>query len=94
MFFEVDPKEGFSVRNFHIQAAKMAMLSDIIIYKDDTTKMDDLRNTAQRFARAQKRCREKCAANGLEVAEYNTFVLSSMFQNTISRFYCFCLYER
>ena len=80
MFFDVDPKEGFSVRNFHIQAAKMAMLSDIVIYKDDTTKVEDLRNTAQRFASAQKRYREKCATSGLELAEYNTFVVSSMQQ--------------
>ena len=89
MFFDVDPKEGFSVRNFHIQAAKMAMLSDIVVYKDDSTKMEDLRNTAQRFAKAQKRYREKCATGGLELAEYNTFIVSSMFQKPLDSYHQF-----
>ena len=77
MFFDVDPKEGFSVRNFHIQTAKMAMVSDIVIYKDESTKFEDMRSLAQRFALAQRRYREKCAAGGVEICEYNTFVVSS-----------------
>lgn len=76
-FLDVDPKEGFSVRNFQIQTAKMAMVSDIIVYKDDATKFDELKNTAQRLARAQKQYRERAEATGLESCEFNTFVVRS-----------------
>ena len=77
-FFDIDPKDGFSVRNFHIQAAKMAMVSDIVVYRDDFTRKDELRTLANRIARAQRRYREKCVNTGLECGEYNTFVVSSM----------------
>jgi dual specificity MAP kinase phosphatase len=78
-FLELDPKEGFSVRNFHIQAAKMATLSDIVLYKDDSTTQDELLCVARRFSRAQKRYREKCDTMGIDIAEYNTFVVSCSF---------------
>ena len=76
-FFNVDPKDGFSVRNFHIQAAKMAMVSDIVVYKDDETKVDELYGLAKRIAAAQKSYRETCESGGLEPAVFNTFVVSS-----------------
>ena len=73
MFLDIDPKEGFSVRNFHIQAAKWAMVSDIVVYKDDLTPIEELRSTTQRLARAQNRYREKVKAAGAECADFNTF---------------------
>ena len=76
-FHEVDPKDGFSVRNFHIQAAKTAMVSDIVVYGDDDTKAEDIRALARRISRAQKSYSEKCDINGLDGSSYNTFVMSS-----------------
>ena len=75
-FHEVDPKEGFSVRNFQIQAAKMAMVSDIIVYGDDNTKMEEVRSLAQKFSRAQKAHRENLLGEGLESPIFSTFVVS------------------
>ena len=77
MFQEVDPKDGFSVRNFHIQAAKLAMVSDIIVYKDDVTPIEELRRTTQQLARAQRRYRERTTAAGGEYTEFNTFFVRS-----------------
>ncbi|EDN93732.1 hypothetical protein SS1G_09599 [Sclerotinia sclerotiorum 1980 UF-70] len=50
-FQEVDPKDGFSVRNFHIQAAKSAMVSDIIVYGDDPLIVEEM---ARQIAAAQQ----------------------------------------
>ena len=85
-FFDVDPKEGFSVRNFHIQAAKFATVSDIIIYKDDSTRIEELRCIAKRFRRAQRRYREKCAASNMDIEEYNTFAVTSPFKDFEERY--------
>lgn len=76
-FYDIDPKDGFSVRNFHIQAAKMAMVSDIIVYGDETTKPEELRSLAKRLARAQLSYREKFDAEGLEAPVFSTFIVSS-----------------
>ena len=76
-FHDVDPKDGFSVRNFHIQAAKMAMISDIVVYGDDDTKAEDIRTLARRIARAQKSYSEKYDLSGLDGSGYSTFVVSS-----------------
>ena len=81
-FADVDPREGFSVRNFHIQVAKLALCSDVVVYKDDETKEAELRLTAQKFARAQRHQWERCVANGSEASEYNTFVLKGMLSNS------------
>ena len=75
IFLDIDPKEGFSVRNFHIQAAKWAMVSDIVVYKDDVTPIQELRSTAERLAKAQRHYRERNASSGAGVAEFNTFVV-------------------
>ena len=34
-FLDIDPRDGFSVRNFQIQACKMATVSDIVVYGDE-----------------------------------------------------------
>ncbi|KAB5585392.1 hypothetical protein GE09DRAFT_25018 [Coniochaeta sp. 2T2.1] len=70
-FVEADPKEGFSVRNFHIQAAKAAMTSDIIVYGDNDVVV---RKLGWDIAAAQNRWREKHDTQGHTLPEYNTFI--------------------
>ena len=77
-FLEVDPKDGFSVRNFQIQTAKMALVSDIVIYGDSTARLDDVQNLAKRIARAQSSHQGKLERCGSENPKFSTFVVSSM----------------
>lgn len=81
-FLEVDPKEGFSVRNFQIQAAKAAMTSDIIVYGDDAV---EVRKLGWNVASAQQRWRERHAAQGHNLPEYNTFICTSSFTDFEAR---------
>jgi dual specificity MAP kinase phosphatase len=76
-FREVDPKEGFSVRNFQIQAAKSAMVSDIVIYGEDESEV--LRLTRD-VAAAQQAWRDTHKDKGQELPQYNTFVCTSSFE--------------
>ncbi|KAI9713186.1 MAG: tyrosine/serine/threonine protein phosphatase pps1 [Bogoriella megaspora] len=79
-FLEVDPKDGFSVRNFQIQACKLATVSDIVVYRDENTSKKDAEALASRIAKAQKAWKEKgefVAADGEHV--FNTFVVSDPF---------------
>ncbi|KAF3080145.1 tyrosine/serine/threonine protein phosphatase pps1 [Orbilia oligospora] len=79
-FLEVDPKEGFCVRNFHIQTAKLAAVSDIIVYGDDRTSKDAIKNIARRIAQAQVKYRSMHMSHpDLDYPQYNTFVVSSPF---------------
>ena len=75
-FYEVDPREGFCVRNFHIQPAKVALTSDIIVYGDDAK--DNLA-LAHQIVTCQRRWREKCIIRDGLAPEYNTFVCTSNF---------------
>ncbi|GAW14792.1 hypothetical protein ANO14919_041950 [Xylariales sp. No.14919] len=75
-FIEMDPREGFSVRNFHIQAAKTAVTSDIIVYGDDTQMV---RNMGWRIASAQAKWREKHRVQGPKLPDYNTFICVAPF---------------
>lgn len=70
-FLEVDPRDGFSVRNFQIQAAKSAMTSDIIVYGDDELLV---RRLGWDIANAQHLWRQKHEAAGDFLPRYNTFV--------------------
>ncbi|KAF2873461.1 dual specificity protein phosphatase-like protein PPS1 [Massariosphaeria phaeospora] len=76
MFKECDPKDGFSVRNFHIQACKLAMVSDIIIYGDEKTNPDDTIALSKRISKAQ---RQYEARNGFPRGLFNTFMLRDPF---------------
>lgn len=76
-FQDVDTKEGFSVRNFQIQAAKSAVTSDIIVYGHDLLVA---RRLAWNIAAAQQRWRDKHNAQGHQVPTYNTFVCVSPFE--------------
>ena len=76
-FHDVDPKEGFSVRNFQIQAAKMALVSDIVVYGDQNASQGDVKALAKTIAAAQKACREKCEPGVVDAPVYSTFTVSS-----------------
>ncbi|KAL8732512.1 MAG: hypothetical protein Q9166_002726 [cf. Caloplaca sp. 2 TL-2023] len=78
-FLVVDPREGFSVRNFQIQATKMAMVSDIVVYRDDDTSEKDLFNLAKRLSRAQHTWRVKSANGDRELPIFHVFVVSGPF---------------
>lgn len=82
-FIEMDPKEGFSVRNFHIQVAKSAITSDIIVYGDDS---QAVRMMGWKIASAQAKWREKHRGSGPKLPEYNTFVCVSPFREFEKRY--------
>ena len=83
-FLEVDPKDGFSVRNFQIQATKMATVSDIVLYGDAETKFEEMHDLAIRFATAQHTWQVK-NRNGVEnVPIFNTFIMSSKSQPALT----------
>lgn len=75
-FIECDPKDGFSVRNFQIQACKLATVSDIIVYGDHKTSLEHTINMAQKISRAQRHHEER---NGFPSYRFNTFVLEDDF---------------
>ncbi|KAB8225254.1 hypothetical protein BDV33DRAFT_163926 [Aspergillus novoparasiticus] len=83
-FLAVDPREGFSVRNFQIQTAKLAPLSDIVIYGEDGVTRKQLLDVAGRVAAAQHRWRSKNDPEQV-LPVYNTFVLSSTFSEVQQR---------
>jgi dual specificity MAP kinase phosphatase len=72
-FMECDPKDGFSVRNFQIQACKLATVSDIIVYGDERTSLSETIALAQRVSKAQRKYETK---NGFPRCFFNTFMLS------------------
>lgn len=82
-FLDVDPRDGFSVRNFQIQTAKMAMVSDIVVYADEIAKDGEARTVAERLAMAQKNCRVKNSSGDDDAPVFSTFVLSSLFHMSI-----------
>ncbi|KAK5662870.1 hypothetical protein OQA88_6281 [Cercophora sp. LCS_1] len=70
-FLEIDPREGFSVRNFQIQSAKAAMTSDIVVYGDDDVAV---RKLGWDIATAQQRWRNKHETLRHHLPTYNTFI--------------------
>ena len=82
-FLEVDPKDGFSVRNFQIQATKMATVSDVVIYANDETKAEDIHDLAKKIAIAQNTWKVKNGNRDEHVPSFNTFILSSQSQYVI-----------
>jgi len=79
-FLECDPREGFSVRNFHIQAAKIARVSDIIVYGDETTDQRIIKSVAERTSVVQKKWRKELESSGQCLEPFNTFVLTTPFE--------------
>ena len=82
-FLEVDPRDGFSVRNFQIQAAKMATVSDVVLYAAAETKVEEIHDLAKKFATAQSTCRVKNGNGDDHVPIFNTFIMSSKSQSTL-----------
>lgn len=80
-FLDCDPQEGFSVRNFQIQAAKMAQLSDIVVYGDETTDFRIIKSVAERTSSVQRKWRKDMEAGGQSVEPYHTYVLTSPFED-------------
>ncbi|KAL9111043.1 MAG: hypothetical protein Q9227_004476 [Pyrenula ochraceoflavens] len=78
-FVECDPPEGFSVRNFHIQAAKIARVSDIVLYGDRATDRKILRGLAESISSMQRKLKKSLDSDGHNINQYNTFVLSTPF---------------
>lgn len=74
-FLLADPPEGFSVRNFQIQTAKLAAMSDIVIYAEDDGCQKELVDLANQFAMAQQAWRLKMDPLQ-ERPTYNTFILA------------------
>lgn len=75
-FKEIDPKDGFSVRNFQIQAAKIARLSDIVVYSENEIEAFKMANM---IAKAQTNCYESHKRLGQYIPQYNTFMCVSAF---------------
>ena len=82
-FLEVDPKDGFSVRNFQIQATKMATVSDIVLYADAGTKAEEIHELAKKFAAAQNTWRVKNRNGDEHLSIFNTFIMSSRSRSVI-----------
>lgn len=81
-FLCVDPREGFSVRNFHIQVAKFAGISDIVVYGDGEHPDDraEVMRIAKRISAAQIDFRKQCLGNSSRAFPlYSTFVVESVF---------------
>lgn len=80
-FMDIDPRDGFSVRNFQIQACKMATVSDVVVYGDARTSKEAVRKLAEAVARAQRAWREKEGGVTTSTGDspvFNTFVLQGM----------------
>ncbi|KAH6708043.1 pps1 dual specificty phosphatase [Verticillium dahliae] len=70
-------KDGFCVRNFQIQAAKIAGVSDVVVYGEDAV---IVRKVAWDVATAQRRWRDKHEAQGQPLPVYNTFICVGPFE--------------
>lgn len=57
-FLSLDPENGISLRNFHIQVAKWAALSDIILYSSEETEKENLLHFSQLISQAQVEYRQ------------------------------------
>lgn len=72
----VDPREGLGIRNFQIQTAKLAPLSDIVVYAEDGLNNKDLLDVATRIACAQHDWNTSNRP-GHGSPHFNTFILPS-----------------
>lgn len=82
-FHEIDPRDGFSVRNFQIQACKMATVSDIVVYGDNRTPREDTLRLAQRLSGAQAAWQKKTDTSSRVDRAFNTFILTGELQQSI-----------
>lgn len=75
-FLDSDPRDGFSVRNFQIQACKMATVSDIVVYGDNQTPREEVVRLAKKISRAQAAWQTKTESLTTPGRLFNTFILS------------------
>lgn len=80
-FLTIDPREGFSVRNFQIQTAKVAPLSDIVVYGQEGVTAKQLLEVAGRITAAQHHWSLR-HDHGQNLPRYNTFVVSCKSQTS------------
>lgn len=76
-FLDIEPRNGFSVRNFHIQAAKLARVSDIVVYGTDGDTDPRVQTLAKRIAQAQRAWATQNATRQRDAPKFHTFVVSS-----------------
>lgn len=74
-FLEKDPRRGFSIRDFQIQTAKLAPLSDVVVYGEDGIDEAELHSIAASVTAAQKDWMHKNDIF-LQTPRFNTFVVS------------------
>jgi dual specificity MAP kinase phosphatase len=75
-FLEPDPRDGFSVRNFQIQVGKMATVSDVVVYGDESQSHDEVVALAKRISEAQMQWYSKHHSTERSTPLYNTFVVT------------------
>jgi dual specificity MAP kinase phosphatase len=84
-FHEIDPRDGFSVRNFQIQACKMATVSDIVVYGDAKTPRDEVLKLAKSISQAQKIWKQRQLATDRDTPTFHTFVVTENFETIEKR---------
>jgi len=85
-FIDIDPKIGFGVRNFHIQACKMATVSDIVVYGDEVTPRSEVEHLAALLAKAQKTWSRRSDVSSSDEPRFNTFVLVDSFELVLKQY--------
>ncbi|KAK9457275.1 hypothetical protein V1511DRAFT_485876 [Dipodascopsis uninucleata] len=75
-FLNLDPVSGVGLRNFHIQVAKVATLSDIVVYSKKGQPADGMLGLAKRISQAQIFHRSITPG----IPEYNTFIVTDSFE--------------
>lgn len=83
-FINIDPKVGFGVRNFQIQACKMATVSDIVVYGDDSTPKEEVKNLAALLSKAQRAWSLRSDVVSTEETRFNTFILTDTFSSIVA----------
>jgi dual specificity MAP kinase phosphatase len=73
-FVDPDPLRGICLRNFQIQTAKMALLSDIVVYSPRGGNNKEVLEVAEKIANAQRHFRLKYNTTPV----YNTFIVTGI----------------
>jgi dual specificity MAP kinase phosphatase len=76
---EVDPRDGFSVRNFQIQVGKIAQVSDLVVYGDETTSREEVLAISKDVAQAQEDSRRKSDPTNKKPQLFHTFMVTCPF---------------
>lgn len=79
-FVLLDPPDGISLRNFHIQVAKWAVVSDIVLYYPNPRDRDLAKALALKVAAAQRQCKK----DHPYIDNYRTFIADDTMENIIA----------